>query len=190
MGSASKVGEIFTAAGQAFNRLGELTMQLHPSSDSPTGSQIRQTLKKKAYEDAGIPAKLVPTNQVQQILNAPPVQQQVQTSQQQQPKLIQQQVIIQQATTPMTVSSQLQQHPQTIQSQPHQPPQTVTIQQLQQIKSETVVVDNSATGLMTGTKSGDMMITLNRLNTQENEVDVECLPSDVKLEFSGEEVAG
>ncbi|XP_055858981.1 chromatin complexes subunit BAP18 isoform X2 [Episyrphus balteatus] len=189
MGSATKVGEIFTAAGQAFNRLGELTMQLHPSSDSPSGSQIRQTLKKKAYEDAGIPAKQVPASQVQHILQAQPVQiqQQPQTSHQQ-PKLIQQQVIIQQA--PMTVSSQLQQLPQTIQTQPHQSPQTVTIQQLQQVKTEPVVVDNSATGLMTGTKSGDMMMTLNRLNTQENEVDVECLPSDVKLEFTGEEVAG
>lgn len=32
-----KVGEIFTAAGQAFNRLGDLTMQLHPNAESPTG---------------------------------------------------------------------------------------------------------------------------------------------------------
>lgn len=32
-----QVGEIFTAAGAAFNKLGELTMQLHPTADSPAG---------------------------------------------------------------------------------------------------------------------------------------------------------
>ncbi len=37
--SANKVGEIFTAAGTAFNKLGELTMQLHPSNDSAVGSK-------------------------------------------------------------------------------------------------------------------------------------------------------
>uniref|UniRef100_A0A1B6LPY4 SANT domain-containing protein n=1 Tax=Graphocephala atropunctata TaxID=36148 RepID=A0A1B6LPY4_9HEMI len=90
MNSASKVGEIFTAAGAAFNKLGELTLQLHPTADSPAGkwseeeiemlsqavkkfgddlnqisehikgrtvSQIRTTLKKKAFEDAGIPVR-------------------------------------------------------------------------------------------------------------------------------------
>ncbi|XP_072396678.1 BPTF-associated chromatin complex component 1 isoform X2 [Diabrotica undecimpunctata] len=92
MSSASKVGEIFTAAGQAFNRLGDLTMQLHPNAESPTGkwtdeeiemlrqvvkqfsdglnqisdhikrrtvSQIRTALKKKAFEDAGLPVRQV-----------------------------------------------------------------------------------------------------------------------------------
>ncbi|KAL1491664.1 hypothetical protein ABEB36_012226 [Hypothenemus hampei] len=60
MSSASKVGEIFTAAGQAFNRLGDLTMQLHPHSESPTGT----ALKKKAFEDAGLPVRQVnPTSQ-------------------------------------------------------------------------------------------------------------------------------
>ncbi|GAB6019066.1 Chromatin complexes subunit bap18 [Chamberlinius hualienensis] len=34
MSSASKVGEIFTAAGAAFSKLGELTMQLYPASDT------------------------------------------------------------------------------------------------------------------------------------------------------------
>ncbi|CAI9720493.1 chromatin complexes subunit BAP18-like isoform X1 [Octopus vulgaris] len=33
MSSASKVGEIFTAAGAAFSRLGELTMSLHPTAE-------------------------------------------------------------------------------------------------------------------------------------------------------------
>ncbi|XP_033310384.1 chromatin complexes subunit BAP18 isoform X3 [Bombus vosnesenskii] len=55
--SGHKVGEIFTAAGAAFNKLGELTMQLHPTTDSPAGSQIRTTLKKKAFEEAGVPLR-------------------------------------------------------------------------------------------------------------------------------------
>eukprot|EP00076_Gallus_gallus_P036339 XP_025001877.1 chromatin complexes subunit BAP18 isoform X3 [Gallus gallus] len=35
--ASTKVGEIFSAAGAAFSRLGELTMQLHPMADSPAG---------------------------------------------------------------------------------------------------------------------------------------------------------
>uniref|UniRef100_T1J454 SANT domain-containing protein n=1 Tax=Strigamia maritima TaxID=126957 RepID=T1J454_STRMM len=91
MNSASKVGEIFTAAGAAFSKLGELTMQLHPVTEqSPSSkwteqeiemlrsavrkfgddlnkisehiknrtiSQIKTTLKRKAYEDAGATTK-------------------------------------------------------------------------------------------------------------------------------------
>ncbi|XP_050460688.1 chromatin complexes subunit BAP18 isoform X1 [Cataglyphis hispanica] len=103
------VGEIFTAAGVAFNKLGELTMQLHPTSDSLAGkwteediemlrhsvrafseelnrisehiksrtvSQIRTTLKKKAFEEAGISVR----------------QQQILPQQAQQSTLVQQQV--------------------------------------------------------------------------------------------------
>ncbi|KAG8306876.1 chromatin complexes subunit BAP18 [Homalodisca vitripennis] len=99
MNSASKVGEIFTAAGAAFNKLGELTLQLHPTADSPAGkwseeeiemlrqavkkfgddlnqisehikgrtvSQIRTTLKKKAFEDAGIPVRQLTSVQAPQ----------------------------------------------------------------------------------------------------------------------------
>jgi len=37
MSSASKVGDIFTAAGAAFSKLGELTMTLHPTGEpAPT----------------------------------------------------------------------------------------------------------------------------------------------------------
>ncbi|XP_042879707.1 chromatin complexes subunit BAP18-like isoform X1 [Penaeus japonicus] len=40
MNSASKVGEIFLAAGTAFNKLAELTMQLHPTAEqSPSGTK-------------------------------------------------------------------------------------------------------------------------------------------------------
>ncbi|XP_076096697.1 BPTF-associated chromatin complex component 1-like isoform X2 [Mytilus galloprovincialis] len=90
-----KVGEIFTAAGVAFNKLGDLTMQLHPTSEpSPTSgkwtpkeiemlqnsvkrfgddldkisniiktrtiSQIKTQLKRKSFEEAGVP---MPTDQ-------------------------------------------------------------------------------------------------------------------------------
>ncbi|XP_060563351.1 chromatin complexes subunit BAP18-like isoform X2 [Ruditapes philippinarum] len=62
MSSASKVGEIFTAAGAAFSKLGELTMQLHPSAEqSPASTQIRTQLKRKAYEDAGLPPPSEPS---------------------------------------------------------------------------------------------------------------------------------
>ncbi|XP_028178612.1 chromatin complexes subunit BAP18-like isoform X2 [Ostrinia nubilalis] len=91
--SAAKVGEIFREAGTAFNKLSEMTMLLHPMGDSQPGgkwteeeiemlracvhrfaidlnklsqhiknrtaSQIRTTLKKKAFEDAGIPVRQV-----------------------------------------------------------------------------------------------------------------------------------
>ncbi|XP_033207898.1 chromatin complexes subunit BAP18 isoform X1 [Belonocnema kinseyi] len=164
MNSASKVGEIFTAAGAAFNKLGELTMQLHPTTDSPAGkwtdeeiemlrhsvktfsedlnkisehiksrtvSQIRTTLKKKAFEEAGVPMRQ------QQILQ--PQQQQANSQQQQ-----------------------------------------------QALKKE----QNSGNQGLMG-KSAE--VTLNMLNAPESEVDVEGLPEEcqVKLEFEGatEEVA-
>ncbi|CAK1554714.1 unnamed protein product [Leptosia nina] len=137
--SAKKAGEIFREAGSAFNKLSEMTMLLHPVGDSQPGgkwteeeiemlrscvhrfavdlnklsqhiknrtvTQIRTTLKRKAFEDAGIPVR--------------PVNNSVST--------------------------------------PHPPTQ----------------------------------VTLNMLNASENEVDVEGLSNDVKLEFEAgnEEVA-
>ncbi|KAJ6647422.1 Chromatin complexes subunit BAP18 [Pseudolycoriella hygida] len=165
-----KVGEIFTQAGAAFNKLGELTMQLHPTADSPSGSkwtdeeiemlrasitrfcddlnkislrikgrtvsQIRQTLKKKTFEDAGIPVK---------------------------------QISVQQQQSQQIVTAQITQFQQI------QPNDVIKTEQEEQVLMK---------------KSAEM--TLNRLNTiQESEVDVEGLSSDVKLEFeAAEEVAG
>ncbi|XP_037323320.1 chromatin complexes subunit BAP18 [Pungitius pungitius] len=42
--ASAKVGEIFSAAGAAFTKLGELTMQLHPVCDSsPAGAKWTET---------------------------------------------------------------------------------------------------------------------------------------------------
>lgn len=122
-------------------------------------SQIRQTLKKKAFEDAGIPVKQVSVQQTQ----AQPMQQSSQPlqSQQQQQQQQTQQPLLQQ-----------------IKQQPHESPQ----QGNQEIHDQS--------GLMN--KSPDMMMTLNRLNAQESEIDVEELATNVKMEFEAgpEEVTG
>jgi len=43
MSSSNKVGEIFTSAGEAFNRLGELTMQLQGNQGSSGASAAKWT---------------------------------------------------------------------------------------------------------------------------------------------------
>lgn len=53
--ASTKVGEIFSAAGAAFTKLGELTMQLHPVADaSPAGTQSKSTAKRKMFEDGSL----------------------------------------------------------------------------------------------------------------------------------------
>uniref|UniRef100_A0A669C3U8 Uncharacterized protein n=1 Tax=Oreochromis niloticus TaxID=8128 RepID=A0A669C3U8_ORENI len=56
--ASTKVGEIFSAAGAAFTKLGELTMQLHPVAESSParGVQLQSTVKRKPYEDGATPA--------------------------------------------------------------------------------------------------------------------------------------
>ncbi|KAH8403064.1 hypothetical protein KR222_003893 [Zaprionus bogoriensis] len=164
-----QVGEIFTAAGQAFSRLGDLTMQLHPNAESPSGkwtdeeidmlhssimrfsddlskislsiknrtvSQIRQALKKKAFEDAGIPAKQLPVQQVQHVIQTVQQLPLVQQQQQQQPAQQQQQQhvfkshIIQQQQPQQTKQLILQ--PQTTTTTTT----TVTIKQFQQMQQQ------------------------------------------------------
>ncbi|XP_054609124.1 chromatin complexes subunit BAP18 [Dunckerocampus dactyliophorus] len=49
--ASTKVGEIFSAAGAAFTRLGELTMQLHPMAETNPTSQTKNPVKRK-YEES------------------------------------------------------------------------------------------------------------------------------------------
>ncbi|XP_030040267.1 chromatin complexes subunit BAP18 isoform X1 [Manduca sexta] len=157
--SAAKVGEIFREAGTAFNKLSEMTMLLHPMGDSQPGgkwteeeiemlracvhrfavdlnklsqhiknrtvTQIRTTLKKKAFEDAGIPVRQV-SSTITSIGQLPP-----------------------RVASPLSVMT-----------------------------PQSVIGKNAE-------------VTLNMLNASENEVDVEGLTNDVKLEFEAgsEEVA-
>lgn len=72
-----------------------------------------------------------------------------------------------------------------------QVPALVHVNQLNKSANVKNEPQDSNSGLM-DTSSGDVMLTLNRLNAHEHEVDVEGLSSDVKLEFGNatEEVAG
>ncbi|XP_030579101.1 chromatin complexes subunit BAP18-like isoform X2 [Archocentrus centrarchus] len=54
--ASTKVGEIFSAAGAAFTKLGELTMQLHPVAESSPASLTKSAVKRKLYEDGALPA--------------------------------------------------------------------------------------------------------------------------------------
>ncbi|KAM9833902.1 chromatin complexes subunit BAP18 [Syngnathus typhle] len=66
--ASTKVGEIFSAAGAAFSRLGELTMQLHPMAEAnPTSAHTKSPVKRKHEDNArcssseGIPPKTTTT---------------------------------------------------------------------------------------------------------------------------------
>uniref|UniRef100_A0AAG5DCR5 Chromatin complexes subunit BAP18 n=1 Tax=Anopheles atroparvus TaxID=41427 RepID=A0AAG5DCR5_ANOAO len=163
MNPAMKVGEIFTAAGAAFNSLGELTMQLHPSSDSTTGSQIRHALKKKAFEDASVAMR---QPQVQTAAAVPVHHVQTQ----------QQQIIV---TTAQVAHYEEAAPPSTVIGDP-------------MVIDSVIKEENTDTGGLLCQPS-DISMTLNRLNTQEHEADVEGIgSSEMKLEFEPgtEEVAG
>ncbi|XP_013181070.1 PREDICTED: uncharacterized protein LOC106127528 [Papilio xuthus] len=64
--SAAKVGQIFTEAGAAFNKLAEMTMLLHPLAESSPGlcAQTKTPVKRKATEER-VPA----SNASGQVLN-------------------------------------------------------------------------------------------------------------------------
>ncbi|KAG6455825.1 hypothetical protein O3G_MSEX009403 [Manduca sexta] len=49
--SAAKVGEIFTEAGAAFNKLAEMTMLLHPLAESTPSVQQKTPVKRKLADD-------------------------------------------------------------------------------------------------------------------------------------------
>ncbi|KAJ8031306.1 Chromatin complexes subunit BAP18 [Holothuria leucospilota] len=75
MSSAAKVGEIFAAAGEAFSRLGELTMQLHPLNEPSPNSgkwsdeelQTLRTAVKRFGDDLNKISDMVKTRTVSQI---------------------------------------------------------------------------------------------------------------------------
>ncbi|XP_041820865.1 chromatin complexes subunit BAP18 isoform X1 [Chelmon rostratus] len=75
--ASTKVGEIFSAAGAAFTKLGELTMQLHPVADSsptgfhlPSSGQTKSTVKRKLYEDGALPTSSEGSKKVIKIATA------------------------------------------------------------------------------------------------------------------------
>lgn len=49
--SAAKVGEIFTEAGAAFNKLAEMTMMLQSMAEPQTSSQPKTPVKRKTQEE-------------------------------------------------------------------------------------------------------------------------------------------
>ncbi|KAI5641453.1 hypothetical protein NE865_06210 [Phthorimaea operculella] len=79
--SAAKVGEIFTEAGAAFNKLAEMTMMLHPMAEQlPMNSQpaAKTPVKRKATEERpAAPTGTSVASQPTQNVHATPISQQV-----------------------------------------------------------------------------------------------------------------
>ncbi|KAJ2953650.1 hypothetical protein O0L34_g1261 [Tuta absoluta] len=80
--SAAKVGEIFTEAGAAFNKLAEMTMMLHPMAEQlPMNSQAppKTPVKRKAADErpAAPAGTTVVGSQPSQNVHATPISQQV-----------------------------------------------------------------------------------------------------------------
>lgn len=73
--SAAKVGEIFSAAGTAFSRLGELTLTLQPTNDTPTPNskwtdddiEMLQSAVKKFTDDLAVICDQIKQRTVSQI---------------------------------------------------------------------------------------------------------------------------
>ncbi|CAG9784397.1 unnamed protein product [Diatraea saccharalis] len=78
--SAAKVGEIFTEAGAAFNKLAEMTMMLHPIAETSLSVQAKTPVKRKTTEER-TPANntILPqqSQQSQHNIHAAPISQQV-----------------------------------------------------------------------------------------------------------------
>ncbi|KAK3877423.1 hypothetical protein Pmani_014656 [Petrolisthes manimaculis] len=78
MNSASKVGEIFLAAGTAFSKLAELTMQLHPTAEqSPAGTkwtdeeiEMLRSSVKRFGDDLNVISQRIKSRTVTQIRSA------------------------------------------------------------------------------------------------------------------------
>ncbi|KAJ8729411.1 hypothetical protein PYW08_000992 [Mythimna loreyi] len=72
--SAAKVGEIFTEAGAAFNKLADLAMTLHPMGEPNLGQQPKTPVKKKLTEERTL-ASSIPAHNQHNIHTAPLSQQ-------------------------------------------------------------------------------------------------------------------
>lgn len=129
-----------------------------------SSSQIRQTLKKKAFEEAGIPVKQI------SLIQSLPVQS-LQTTPQQ--------------------SGQIPQVIQVIQTLPSQGTDTILVEESPASTSDAIEQKIEVENEHSILSSMSAEMTLNRLNVQENDIDADALESsDVKLEFDTEEEAG
>ena len=148
-------------AGKVYVGTVTLTQRTHASPFFR--SQIRHTLKKKAFEDAGLPVR-----QLTQPTSTQSHHLQQQAQQQQQQIIVTSSAHYEEGVPSSTVIA----HPMVI---------------------ESVIKDDNteSSGLLC--QPADISMTLNRLNTQEHEADVEGMASsEMKLEFEPgtEEVAG